>query len=470
MRMPLSSARPWFFHSALYGLLAALDVVQAQSFTWNFTEDIGASLPECAKLPISVLTSSTTSGRGYYMIALAINGAPTTSFVGTDAGSLSWVVNQPAGTSALLYLVDSEGNSGRIPDTAYTVTGGQSSECLPSSTTSTFTVTANATDEIATCDSWQLIMRGGTPPFNILFAAPGSSSVTNVTLPAGDDMYTYVNRASPKGTLLGAVSDSKGMWAKGTPYVRTTGAIDTTCPGRSGSSGVAPPASTSTTSNPTSGPHTLPPSQGSSKTPVIAGVCVAVGCILILAVALFLFLRRRKRNANMEMDYLEPRKFQGTGSEILAMRSTSGPSSTSLFTKQATLGSSVGLHGPATVTSVPSSYEPPSTRSAPASSSTTASITPPALGSRKTKAREANFTTVGPLSATTHMTTPTTAPFPSSLSEDSRWPPGIAPTSPEPGEVVFQHTDARAMTLRELPPPYGSQVSGPALEAQESSQ
>ncbi|GLB42979.1 hypothetical protein LshimejAT787_1204280 [Lyophyllum shimeji] len=456
--------RPSFFSIVpfLWILLSFARVASAQSssFGWSFGQDVGTSLTECATLPITI-TSKGANGASYYMIALATNGVPTTSLVGTTGGTLSWVVNQPAGTSVLLYLLDGAGNSGTIPPTPYTVTGGQSSQCLPSSpNSSSFTVTPNVTEQIATCDLWQLVVRGGSPPYNVLLASPGASSVTNVTLPAGSNMYTYVNRAAPQGTLLAAVSDSKGAWAKGTPYVITTGSNDTTCGGLTSFSGVAPPDTTSTTSNSstsTGTPNTTS-NRNSNKTPIIAGVCGALGGLLIIGAILLFLLRQRKRNATTEKEYLEPRQFQETGNyhplTTLPTSFVSAPSSGS--TKQRNAGPS-RQRGPLTVISVASSYEPPSTATLmPASTSTAVSIAPTTAVGRNSKAREVSAAAVSP--------TPSAAPalLSSTPSEDSRWPPGIDQTSPGPSEVVIQHTDARGVTVRELPPPYGSQVSGPA--------
>jgi len=66
-----------------------------------------------------------------------------------------------------------------------------------------FTVTANETSDLRTCHPWKLTAKGGVPPYTITLAAPNSPAVTNVTLPYGDDTFTYINRASPGGELMG---------------------------------------------------------------------------------------------------------------------------------------------------------------------------------------------------------------------------------------------------------------------------
>ncbi|KAG6916624.1 hypothetical protein DXG01_006120 [Tephrocybe rancida] len=301
---------------------------------------------------------------------------------------------------------------------------------------------ANVTDVMSTCDFWQLTAQGGTPPYSVLLAAPGSMSVTNVTMSKGDNQYTYVNRASPKGTLLAAMSDSTGAWASGTPYVRTEGSTDTTCALREShsGSGIAPssttlsPNSISTTSTTTASTTSEPKTGSTNKVPIIVGVCVSVGVLLILAAAVYLFCVR-KRRANAKKNYLQPEQFHEMGNRVLLAPST-------LPSKAAYSGASaqnlIDSNAPTSASSVPSSHEPP----------TSAAATSPSVSGVTTKGRDLQDT------LPTHR--PTTS---ASQSEDSRWPPGSDPTGPEPGEVLFQHTDARAMRVRELPPPYGTQTS-----------
>lgn len=82
---------------------------------------------------------------------------------------------------------------------------GENTRCLPSQSTPTghLTVTANGTDPLTTCNPWTLLIHGGTSPYTVVLASLDSPAVTNVTLPEGDNMYTYINRANPGGTLLG---------------------------------------------------------------------------------------------------------------------------------------------------------------------------------------------------------------------------------------------------------------------------
>jgi hypothetical protein len=77
-------------------------------------------------------------------------------------------------------------------------------DCIITPPTNSFTFTSNVTSELSTCEALGLSMTGGTSPYLVSFVAANAPSVTNVTLPRGDDLYTYINRASPGGQLVGA--------------------------------------------------------------------------------------------------------------------------------------------------------------------------------------------------------------------------------------------------------------------------
>ncbi|KAF5378157.1 hypothetical protein D9615_007611 [Tricholomella constricta] len=255
-------------------LLLVLSPASAQTsgaFKWKFTDSVGETLTECGSLSITLEASGKAP---YYMMAFAVDGTPATSLIGTDSSKLAWVVNQPAGKSSkydrkshpllksstlvlgsnlLLNVVDSAGSSGGTSALLYTVTAGESTECLPVNTAVLFAMSSNATaGEISTCEPWGLLIKGGQSPYTVTLAALNSPSVTNVTMPAGDNLYTYINRASPNGSLLAAISDSTGKWASGTPYVKTKGDSETTCSGVSSSSGKAPIDDTTTSKPSTS--------------------------------------------------------------------------------------------------------------------------------------------------------------------------------------------------------------------------
>ncbi|KAJ7143975.1 hypothetical protein C8R44DRAFT_601861 [Mycena epipterygia] len=114
----------------------------------------------------------------FYMIAFAVGGAPTTTLIGTNESELKWKVDHPV--------------------------EGTTSECIaPAPTEPEFTISANVTDVLSTCQPWGLTIRGGTPPYNLTLAVLNASDVTNVTLGANDSVYTYINRAEPDSQMIG---------------------------------------------------------------------------------------------------------------------------------------------------------------------------------------------------------------------------------------------------------------------------
>ncbi|RDB22407.1 hypothetical protein Hypma_010516 [Hypsizygus marmoreus] len=455
------------FPSLLPALVLLVPVIpcwgqaQSTSFSWSFSQNVGTNLPECSSLAVSVPATNTATA--FYMIALAVDGVPTTSLIGTNKDNLAWVVDQPTGTGLMLYLVASNGDTGAIPSSLYTVTAGQSKSCLPSSS-SNFKVVASPSAELSTCDKWNLTMSGGAPPYNVVLAALDSPHVTNITMPASDNLYSYINRASPNGSLLAAISDSNGRWAAGTPLVKTKGSTATDCGGLLSTSGIAPISNITTTtmSGNTSPTNTTNPSntsESNSKTPVIVGVCVSIGCVLLIG-ALAFWLYRHRRKTHMD---LEPRSFKETTTSPVSISTSetghaaNGNGYTILApTRTGKFSAPPASHASTTATSGLFTEGGGSSNEPTASGSTPTSVTrerglPP-------KAAEAPNSSNSPASSP-QVTAP--AVHSMSQSKDSRWPPGM----PEQGssaalnEVIFQHRDAGV--VRELPPPYGAQMSQP---------
>ena len=83
---------------------------------------------------------------------------------------------------------------------------GQSTECIVHGNNTEFTVTANISSTVETCQPWGLRIKGGNPPYNVSFAQLNSPIVTNVTIPASMNGYTYINRATPNFPLIGEYS------------------------------------------------------------------------------------------------------------------------------------------------------------------------------------------------------------------------------------------------------------------------
>ncbi|KAF9072405.1 hypothetical protein BDP27DRAFT_1217534, partial [Rhodocollybia butyracea] len=111
----------------------------------------------------------------FYMIAWEIGGTPRTTLLGLHESHLEWTVGHPI--------------------------AAHTTNCIMSETNN-FTVTANVTGTISTCQPWGLKIRGGNPPYNISFAQFGSPVVMNVTIPAPLDTFTFINRATPGPEFL----------------------------------------------------------------------------------------------------------------------------------------------------------------------------------------------------------------------------------------------------------------------------
>ncbi|RDB22408.1 hypothetical protein Hypma_010517 [Hypsizygus marmoreus] len=466
--------------SFMLTVLSILSVVmpsrgQAQSFSWSFPQNIGSNIPECSSLAITVPASNTA--KAFYMIALAVNGTPTTSLVGTSRNSLSWVVNQPAGTSMLLYLLDSNGATGITPPFLYTVISGQSNSCLPAPTTD-FTISGNPTVELSTCEPWTITMNGGTSPYNIVLAAPDSDEVTNVTMIPGDNFYSYINRASPDSSLLAAVHDVNGRWANGTPFVKTKGSTSVTCKGLDSISGIVPVGNTTTTtpssdtsltattiiSTPTSNPNNTGNTPTSkSNTAIIVGVCIAILFLLLGALLAFWCYRRRKAKARMD---LEPRSFKERQEAKLNSSTASITSSETRY---------MSGHAALTASALPPKscgYPPTSPlsheyhastlyaeRSDNTATNSSSFSTLPTRRPRRPSKGTANVPYL-PTTQTQFPSLPPLPPMPSSAVRvnvmDSQWPTGEQ--APGLTELIFQHSDAGI--VRELPPAYGTQLTG----------
>jgi len=236
-------------------------VVAQKSFLykWRFQDtSIQDSIPACQRLPIVVTSFDTTtnSTKGtppYYMLAFPNGGTPSTTLIGTSDTDVSFTVNYPVGTRVLLSVVDSNGNPGGTYAPQLVVAGPNNNCVVTPSGTPTFAMTSNVTSELSTCEPLGVSIFGGTSPYVISLVAANAPSVTNVTLNAGDNIYTYINRAAPGGQLLAAISDAKGQWASGSVLLNTKGLTDTDCNGlvSSSSKGDVPPPSASTGSSPT---------------------------------------------------------------------------------------------------------------------------------------------------------------------------------------------------------------------------
>lgn len=89
----------------------------------------------------------------------------------------------------------------------FCLAAGSTTSCVKErDSPSNFTITANVTDTLNTCDPWGITVSGGVPPYMFTLAAVGSPVLTNVTSETDDqDTLTYINRADPDGQLLGGI-------------------------------------------------------------------------------------------------------------------------------------------------------------------------------------------------------------------------------------------------------------------------
>ncbi|KAJ7702650.1 hypothetical protein B0H17DRAFT_1042771 [Mycena rosella] len=267
----------------LAGTIPGIRAQGDQMFQWGFTgtQAVSTSLPSCRSFPIEASALTAHGVPPYYMMAFAVGGAPITTFIGKNENNLSWTPNHPVGTQLLLGVVDSRGNSGGIDKPLYTVVAGASTQCIfTPAVEPAFTVTANVTDALTTCQPWGLTIQGGTPPYNITLAALNAPDATNVTLGPDDSVFTYINRADPGTQLLASVSDLNGRWATGSPLVRTQGSTNVSCVGL--------------VSIGTQGPPSTPvPSMSRARIGTIAGAS-AGGLLLVCGLIVWALQRRRR--------------------------------------------------------------------------------------------------------------------------------------------------------------------------------
>ncbi|KAJ7159841.1 hypothetical protein C8R43DRAFT_345930 [Mycena crocata] len=302
-------------------------------FQWQFAgNSLSQSLPSCRNFSINVKpfnpANDTHGVAPFYMIAFGVNSTPVTTLIGTSENQLSWQVTQPIGTQLLLQVVDSQGSSGGVPPNLFTVTPGQTTNCIPpASTDPPFTVTANVTDALTTCQPWGLTIKGGTPPYNVSFAALNSPIVTNVTMGPNDDTFTFIDRADPGTQLIAAISDLNGRWASGTPIVKTQGSTNVDCVGLVSSSG-------NSTQIKEQEKAALATSKSRKNAATIAGVVVTLLVLLLLGAAvIFLYLRRRKMQTVREVTPRQseggkaPQAFEETGGQILSINTFISPAS-----------------------------------------------------------------------------------------------------------------------------------------------
>jgi hypothetical protein len=298
----------------LFVLAFATSCSALTAFQWEFANNfVSTSLTECQNMSLVVKSynnDNVTFGvPPYYMRAIAIGGIPTIALTGSDRNALSWVVDQRAGSKLMLTMLDSNGSTGGVAPTLYGVIAGTDTSCLPSSPTSQFTVQANVTTSVKTCQPWGLTIKGGVQPYNISLVALDSPVVTNVTMGPLDDVFTFIDRADPNTQLAATVNDATGTYASGTPIVSTTGSSNVDCVGLVSTSGnstqMAAQAAAQAAVNRTR-------ARSRRRKDIIVGVVVGlVGSVVIVAAIICLMARsRRTERGVMVGQDTRPRLFE----------------------------------------------------------------------------------------------------------------------------------------------------------------
>ncbi|KAJ7119480.1 hypothetical protein C8R44DRAFT_788157 [Mycena epipterygia] len=465
-------------------------------FQWGFSGNaLSTSLPSCRTFGITVkpfTAGNDTHGvPPFYMVAFAIDGTPSTTLIGTSEDNLNWEVNQPVGAQLLLEVVDSQGSSGGVPPNLFTVVAGQTTQCVPpASTDPPFTVTANVTDTLNTCQPWGLTIVGGTPPYNVTLAALNSPIVTNVTMGPDDDAFTFIDRADPNTQLIAAISDLNGRWASGTPIVKTAGSANVDCIGLSSSSGKASLIKAAEQA-------ALAQEESRKRMGVIAGVVVTLVVLLLLGGAgAFLFLRRRKMQRRARE--ISPRQFEAggdttppfeeSGGQILSINAFISPASPTQPRSPKSPGASTFRTPSTTIASVPAAGPSGRRYLSQQDSGSQHSVTtsggmsirnpdrpaftnfPTASVRRSAKEIEAGLATgnsmhsdySGDAGSDLSVSRPLversqSAMAPSGPSGGPRYPARSASVGTPAAEIIYQHQDAGV--LRELPPPYADRGS-----------
>ncbi|KAK7065098.1 hypothetical protein R3P38DRAFT_2827889 [Favolaschia claudopus] len=310
---------------------AQIDGPKPQTWEWGLTQTVSMSLPSCAILAIEANPRGAANGTlladgipPFYITAFPVVGIPSVSFIGTNESDLSWTVKYPVGTKLVLGVVDSRGTSGGIGPTLYTVSAGETSDCLPSPPSDTsFKITANVTDVLDTCQPWGLTVEGGTPPYHVTIAQMNSGNITNVTFGTMDSVLTYINRTPPGNQIIAMASDVNGRWANGNPFVRTKGSQDMDCFGWDTTT-----HGFEDETSPGEKDHSL-----SHRTKIGIIVGAALGAVLIFGAIFAVFILRRRRKESLETSEITPfsRESNPGGGNIVAY-----PLESSLYASRAT--------------------------------------------------------------------------------------------------------------------------------------
>ncbi|THH32654.1 hypothetical protein EUX98_g1511 [Antrodiella citrinella] len=377
-------------------------------------------------------------------------------------------------------MVDSTGSTGGISPNLYNMTAGSSTGCLPSKPSSLASIQPNVT-ALTTCEPWGLTITGGTKPYQIVLSAQGSPVITNVTMGANDDVFTYIDRANPNNLLMANVVDATGQWGVSTNVVPTSGSANVECVGEVSSSKTQQQIQQQAIDQAAAAAAAARHRRNMRIVAIVLGVCIPI--LLILLALAFWWRRRRIRLTDHDRGVWDGQdvtarvwELPSSGGEMVQVIGGSGVSQGLLDHKRSI--SNPDPSAPDTPGSIPmralstaayADYSPgwdgaasPGQSSSSASQSqpeATRTTGPSTLTARQRKALEAQGFT--PSSSSTHLPPGALPPGMSG----QRSPPRIMQPADtldrEVGpDIIIQHRDAGAGgVVQELPPPYRNRHS-----------
>ena len=114
--------------------------------------------------------------------------------------------------------------------------------------------------------------------------------MTNVTLGATDDVFTYIVRQPPETQLMAMVVDANGRFGQGTPLALTSGSKDTTCTGLTSSSSTTEQIAKDSASRAAKAKA----AHKKKQTALAVGLTIVFLVLFALAAVAFWWMRRRR--------------------------------------------------------------------------------------------------------------------------------------------------------------------------------
>lgn len=319
-------------------LIAAIFILfstTCQAFFFSLGDYLSETFTTCQELTVVIIQNTTTPvGVGpYTLLSIEVGGIPVSTPLGNGTPvtlpngpgiNLSWKVPHKAGATLALTVLDSVGNSGGTPNNFYTVSAGSDNSCLPPAPTTPFSVKANVTSSINTCQPWGITVTGGTKPY-IGYIAALNQFPTTVKFEQADDALTFINRVAPGTTMMAVIKDANGNFATGTPKVNTAGGKDSSCPGlntRTGNAAVIQ------AQNALSQGQATQAAQAKQRTVIIAVVVVIILVLILAGVFVFLYMRKRR----VDQGHIEGQDAKSRPYDGQPVPSTTGDISAPVFT------------------------------------------------------------------------------------------------------------------------------------------